>query len=579
MKNNHQRQNWYQIWGGYLLAALTMAALLWMVGHGNKLYFGADLQFHYNRMLEFHENIAHGQFFPFISTYSANQIGSNVIAMYPPLPAYVGALLFFVLPKVAAIYVLLFLQFMLAYGLTSFAARKMGLTVMEANVVGFLYMTATPLVTESIQQWLLGQAWAMSFMPLVVLGFYRLTQLSRTDQDQRFHFNEAWPSIWPLVIGFTGIIYSHVLSFAIIAAFAAGYTVLLLVLKKERLKIFISLMIAGLWSFILSLAFLLPFLVNSVTNTLFTPHADQQLSTWAAPKVIDIWEEAYEFHSDSIGLVAIMALILGIFLFFQLGKKWQAWLLISVTMVISGTYYLWYYLYRTSLSVIQFPHRVFAIPIFLLTILFVYEMRVVSRTKGQQHFFQGLAMIIAVLMLFTGTRSYWLNNLRQTAQNQDYQPTAARPVLMNPVGTWFVHSNTIDNLAQYWTTYGAFDYLPKKTVATQSLLNHQVVQHDQAMSVDWRSQPNGFVYRGRFEKGELTLPMVGYRAKYVLTDQRGHSLKYHLNKEAQMVVTLTADSNQITVKRKASALEMTAIVLSSLAVVASILFVAWYRKR
>ncbi|CAK1229667.1 Uncharacterized membrane protein YfhO (YfhO) [Fructobacillus fructosus] len=563
---------------GYLFAFLVMVAFIYMVGHGKILYFGADFQFHYNRMVEFHQNIAHGNWFPVISTYSANQIGSNVITMYPPFPTYLGALLMFVMPSVSVVYTLLMIQFMLAFGVARFVAARMKLSNIEANVVGILYMTATPLVTQSIQQWVMGEVWAMSFMPLVILGFYRLTYMNFSSKT-RFSLKESWSAIVPLVVGFTAISYCHVLSLAIVGVFSAMYAALLMIFNKNRIQILYNLIVSGIWSLILAAAFFVPFVINTKSTKMFTPHADQALNTWSAPQFIGIWEQVFEFRSNTVGIIGVISIILGFFLFFKFNRKLKMTWLISCFMVIAGTYYVWVYLYKTPFSVIQFPHRIYALPIFLLSLLIVFEIQKLYQKSSHRNILYIVMIVLSCAMLFSSVRPYWLNELRQDARNQDFVPSAEHPVLMKPVGLWYVTSKTMDNLAKYWTTYGAFDYLPIETEKNSYLLNHQPIQNNQVVESTVLSKPNALAYKGDYKPGNLVLPVVAYNAKYKVVDQNGQHLNCWVNENKQLVAEVTKTTTEVTVTRIVSLSEVISIGTSMVTIPTSIGFAIWYQRK
>lgn len=563
---------------GFFFIGIIFAALILMVGHGNILYQGADEQFHYNRIYELYRNIQHGNFFPTISTYSANQIGSNVITMYPSLPNYLGAFLLFIFPRVPALYILLWIQWMVQYAVARYVAGQMGLTKSESFTAAVLFTTATPLVTQTIQQWLFGEVWAMSFMPLVLLGMYRIAK--------KFCFNDAdisskkidFQIIWPLAIGFGLMLNCHVLSSVIIFVYTAIFALIVFVFGKNRLNFLLQMFIAGGWAFLLSAGFLLPFLYNSAKNKMLTPKAYDYLSTWAAPGFKDMFHSSFCFFANTIGLIAIISLILGALLFFtpKYGKKLKTLYVAAVLLTLAGTRYVWVHIYNSPLGVIQFPHRVFVVAIFVLSILIVLSTRKLFKNKLVEKIVMGLLVIFSVLFMFVGTHNHWLNIMRMTSSNVNYVPSADHKLPTSNSGrTFYTKSNTIDNLTKYWETFGAFDYLPEDSQQTPELLAHQIVMDNQVVKgTSYRSLPNGIEYSGKFGSGQAELPFIYYKGHYRVTDQNGKSLNYYINHKKQFVVSTKADTTKIQVKRGYSFIEIVAYLISILSVIFSaILFI------
>jgi hypothetical protein len=213
----------------YLIPALFFVMLLAYVGRFGFLYSGADLQFHANRIFEYYNHLKSGNLIPVISTFSSNQIGSLVPTMYPSLPIYIGAILQFIFPPVTSLYVLMWAQLMVQFSIAKWVGKELSLSVLESTIAAFIYTITTPLISQSVQQWLFGEVWAMSFMPLVVLGLIRLVK-STTDNIVKLDRK----TILLLAIGFTLIILSHMLSFVIITVYTAIFTAFLLIFKKYQ---------------------------------------------------------------------------------------------------------------------------------------------------------------------------------------------------------------------------------------------------------------------------------------------------------------------------------------------------------
>ncbi|CAK1234602.1 hypothetical protein [Fructobacillus cardui] len=556
---------------GYVFAGLLMAAYLYMIGHNHILYFGSDQQFHYNRIYEYYENISHLNFFPNISTFSANEIGSNVITMYSPLPAYLGALIQFLFHGVFGIYVLIWLQFMVQFGIARFVAKEFGLNLFEADVVGIVFVSTSALVSQTMLQWLFGEVWAMSFMPLVVMGLYRLTKI-QSDKNVVFSINKNWSQIWPLIVGFTLMLYSHLLSSTIVLLFTFVYSIFLLLLNKKRVQIFIDLVESGIIVLALSASFLLPFTLNTLKNSMSTPGPYSSLSRWAAPEFSDLWNESFYFHTNTIGLLAIVSLVVGLVMFFKFNREMKILIFISFLLVFSGTKYFWKNLYHSPFGIIQFPHRIFAIPIFILSMLLILEVRGLITKKGIRIFVNTLLVFVSVFLLFINTRNSWLKPIRQNFIELDYKPTQVKPVPMtNPV-FYYVKSDSINNLTGYWSTYGAFDYLPKKALVDNELLSHIAINNAASIDTHYSSQPDAIQYTGSFKKGHVKLPFILYNnGKYIVKNSLGNQLTYSKGTDQRPVVKIDQDTNKLTIIRQRSFVDYLGLIISLLTILLLVL--------
>ncbi|MBQ2803973.1 MAG: hypothetical protein IJF07_08760, partial [Lachnospiraceae bacterium] len=104
----------------------------------------------------------------------------------------------------------------------------------------------------------LGETFGIMFLPLLAYGFYRVFA-----QDIR---EETYKRAWvPLTIGFTGLIQSHLLTCEQVGAFTI-LLCLIMVKRVFRLKTFVVLAKTVIYSALLSLWFLVPFLDYMLTG-------------------------------------------------------------------------------------------------------------------------------------------------------------------------------------------------------------------------------------------------------------------------------------------------------------------------
>ena len=566
----------------YLIPGLVFAIILAYVGRFGFLYAGADLQFHASRIFEFYQHIKNGNLIPVISTFSANQIGSIVPTMYPSFPVYIGAVLQFIFPPVTAMYVLMWVQLMTQFSIAKWVSKELGLSLTESTMAAFIYTMATPTLSQVIQQWLFGEVWAMSFMPLVLLGLIRL---AKTTTDNVVKLDKKTISL--LVIGFTLVILSHVLSFAIVAGYTAIFTLFLLIFRKNRWNVLANLSVAAVITILLSLVFLMPFIIAMLGNTLATPAATE-LTIWAAPDWHEFVKATFtiaadaRFKTNTVGIIAFLA-IFGVVLTWRKQDRFtKIATLVSVAVIFSGSSYVWNYLYDTKLGVIQFPHRVFIIAIFLLSVSAILAIRnVINKKWLQQTIYIGLALFSFAFAVFN-IKYGFVDRVNALAVQTDYKSTAKHPVSYAPMANFKVNNDDFENLMGYWDTYGAFDYLPENVDFNKSLQKKAIVQNHELLQTKATSEPNGLTYQAKLAKNTKTIiPMVGYQSlNYEITDQNNHQYQYKINKNKQLVIkTTNRPVSELTVHAKTPVTTYVAWVISLATGAGLIIYIIWDKRR
>lgn len=540
-------------WFYYLIPGLFFAMMLAYVGRFGFLYSGADLQFHANRIFEYYNHLKDGNLIPVISTFSSNQIGSLVPTMYPSLPVYVGAILQFIFPPVAGMYVLMWLQLMVQFSVAKWVGKELSLSPLESTVAAFIYTVTTPIISQIIQQWLFGEVWAMSFMPLIVLA---LVRLAKSTKDNVVGLDRK--TILLLVAGFTLIILSHMLSFVIVTGYTAIFTAFLLIFRKNRLNVLFNLLVAAIITILLSMVFLMPFVIAMLGNKLATPGATT-LTLWSAPDIHELFQTAFSFKSDvifktnSIGIVAFLSIFGVIFTWWKQDRFTKYATIVSIVVIFSGMSYIWKYLYETPLGVIQFPHRVFIIAIFLLSLTSIFMIRNVFKSNRLRHIlYAGLTLLSIFVTLFS-LKFGFLDHVNALAVRTDYKPTSKKPVSYTPIANFKIKNDDFKNIMGYWTTYGAFDYMPANFQFNKALQEKKVVQSGKLIKTNVKPISNGVVYTANLANQKNTiLPMVGYKSvKYEIMDNQHRHYSYTINKNKQLAIRVkNADVNKLIVKAK-----------------------------
>ncbi len=211
---------------------------------------GHDTLFHTQRILSIKHGLESGQFPVRIYTDVYNGYGYGSPLFYPELFLYIPAILCLLgIPVVFSYNIFLLLINAAAMAIAKLAFSK----ITESETIGMLamvlYTGCTYRLFDIYVRGSLGEILALVFCPLVLYGLQAI-------QKREYH---KW---WILVIAFSGLIQSHVLTFVLMTMIAAGYIFFHLksFLKKRALW---TLFGAGSITILLNLWFLLPFLQAS----------------------------------------------------------------------------------------------------------------------------------------------------------------------------------------------------------------------------------------------------------------------------------------------------------------------------
>lgn len=202
----------------------------------------------------------------------------------------------------------------------------------------------------------LGETQAVAFYPLIVYGILMiLTQ----DTDSRT-FKRAWI---PAVIGFTGIIESHMLSCVICAEFLA-LALLIGIRKVFQKKRFLMLVKTAVWTLLLNAWFIVPLLMSYHNLDINQPYKnalriqdtgalirDLFSWSWGSTNVSGLSELAYSAEIYSVGAACGIVFLMFLFVFIRdrsssgkhviPGCAMTVWVLMLLALFMSTQYFPW----------------------------------------------------------------------------------------------------------------------------------------------------------------------------------------------------------------------------------------------
>ncbi|MCM1261800.1 MAG: 6-pyruvoyl-tetrahydropterin synthase-related protein [Butyrivibrio sp.] len=220
------------------------------------LYNGDDLCYHLARMEGIKDGILDGQV-PVIIMPDGLKENGYLNAMYPYLFLYIGAFLRLCRVSIALSYKSLIFLANLGSAVSAYFAVKSMSKSRRAIILAVVLYTLMPYrFTNIFSRGDLGETLALIFWPLLIAGIYHVMLGDRS----KWHY---------LVIGFSGILQSHILSIAIAMGFCI-VSALVFIVNIWKEKRYIEIGKAAAAAILLNLWFIVPFMTYYFNGNLDT---------------------------------------------------------------------------------------------------------------------------------------------------------------------------------------------------------------------------------------------------------------------------------------------------------------------
>lgn len=409
----------------FALVCLTLLASL--PAMADFVLYGHDIEFHLTRLCAVAEEFKNHQFPVRMQSTTMNNYGYATSLFYADLFIYIPAALIALGTPVYMGYNLYVISVTFFTVLTSFLCFKKIFANEKIAFVGcFLYTISIYRLINVFVRAAVGEYTAMIFLPLVLLGIWNFM-----NTKEKIGIREYFP----LVIGLTGLVESHILSCEMVAEFGLIFLVFNIrrFLHKEHL------IAAGkviLWFLGLNAFFLVPFLMSYGMDIDVKTRELTAVGTFSLYP-LQIFNIFVEYSTKpgktgpidempmAVGGVCLLGL-LGFIIFFMNRKKWKLkemkayqygkkiFFYAILALVMSSTIFPWGSLHRLGDSVqkllcqIQYPWRYFGIATMLLVVLILCVLKILldkGWNKGAR-LFGGAVVLIATLTasyFFKGT--------------------------------------------------------------------------------------------------------------------------------------------------------------------------------
>ena len=414
MKENTKRR-----WTTIVLLTIILICSLSLLWPG--IPFGHDFSFHLSRINSICEGMRQGHLFLKVYPDLYSNYGYACGLFYGDLFLNIPAFLTLCGVNLLTSYKI-FLVLIIAG--TAGAAYYAGYHLSESRTTGlvsaFLYTFSSYFIFDLYLRADLGEAQAWVFFPLIILGIYRLLW-------------GEYQKIVPLVIGFSGLLLSHLLSFAMALIFAA----LLFLMGSFRFwrepKRFFALLKATGLTLLLTAFFLFPLLEQMFTGPIYSHQVNQVLDL--SESAVRIRNLFYNFSGTPVMSPGVVFPGVGLsFLLVYFGRPLLGWahekhgyfsdlclIAGSLALLASTSIFPWAFLSR-YLYFLQFPWRLFLPACAFLSLAGGYILSQALRKSPKLVFsFLCLCFVCIGSLVLREQRTIYLASATQPSPESNYQ--------------------------------------------------------------------------------------------------------------------------------------------------------------
>lgn len=528
------------------------------------IYFGDDMKYHVNRILELINNLRNGNVYPYIYTYTFNKIGYPLGIFYPWVTLLPFAVFSIILKNTVngiyagfAFYTFLTLIFMYI------CVKKMNKSKFQANIAAIMYAFCAYRTIDAFSRFALGEFLGMVFLPLCLYGMYAILFGNKKD----------WPF---LAFGMSFTLLSHVLSTFIFTLALLTIFLIFIWFVEDKISTIVSLLKASILAISSSAMFLFPFIEQEMFQK-FNPPSPMDITSTAnyMDQIVQASLRNSVLRSTSgiaygIGITLLMVIIVGIIFFerFDLTSR-TIYLLGVISFVITSTIFPWNLFKNTPVSLIQFPMR-----ILVLTSVFlsysgsdIIELMLSSINSMTRKNFFKISMILLILIPWFSSISQFKKEASQS-NGEIYNGS----LVENYNGSLKEYRNGI---AWYLD-----QYTPKKSMPSyKEIENHlAIIDGKKEKIASIYSKPNELIYKGlKIKAGEkVELPIAIYKNLHVY--QASKELKL-INSKRNTVAFRTNSNKSVVVKYVPSIIDRLGILLTSMTWIISLAVVICKRVK
>ncbi|MCD2255881.1 hypothetical protein ACNAN0_12490 [Agrilactobacillus fermenti] len=494
--------------------------------------YGGDLPFHLGRIEELYQDLRRGVIIPRISTFTFRQVGGSVNFFYPWIGTYPFALLRFIIPGgVSAYYAGIYLYTVLTFITSYYAMVKFSSNKVRAIIFSVIYVFSAYRFHDMFDQFVLGEALCLTWLPLVFFSFYELLWGDK-------HY-------WKLLsISVSLVLFTHVLTFAILIVILALLFIMLFWKIQDKFQRFKRLFWSVLLNISLSMIFWGPMLEQRHLNDLHMPFKGLVLIKGPYESIERAFTYSFYYGNKFaqvdaadwaiIGPVLMLVVLFGwIFIKYVSVKERFIYIVGALLVVLTTSLVPWGLFNSTPIGFLQFPYRLLGIStVFVASYASLLGVMLIQRiNKGKQY--PLLTLVSITCLVFVPVCVTMVHGRSILKQRSEFNQLSANKSKVKPYSKLsnFEQSRRIlpikyrltdknfENIFGYWNG-STLDYFPNAAVSYgPSIMDNKVVINHKYVSVfekERKVSPNKIEYilSGNKIGTYIDLPLV-----YIHNDQ------------------------------------------------------------
>lgn len=369
-------------------------------------YPGFDYHFHMRRLNVLADALREGTFPYYIDYTAAKGYGYLSKVFYSDILLIPFALFSINVSSILAYKTTIFVYTVLCGLLTYFSINKICKNQYAAIVTSILYTFSVYRLYDIYQRAALGEAIAMTFVPIVFLGLYYIIS---------GNYKKNW---YVIAIGFSLIIFSH----AITSLLMFVTTIILLLIYAKRLvkepKRIIYLVLATIVTVLLTATYIFPILeqVSAIDfyyklRPIILPHTRKLPLEFIGWNFISGLSYPKNIAFCGVGILLTICILLRLFI---KNKNKNPYLRsVDIGILIGLGYILatsvifpWGRFPFTLLQSIQFPWRLFAFSTFFFAVAGGYYLSLLLKSNKQKYIGLTIVSILTILIVYNHCRNY-----------------------------------------------------------------------------------------------------------------------------------------------------------------------------
>lgn len=342
-----------------ILSFLIISYLcLYSLINTHRIAFLGDIQFHWQRFNELHQDMMQGNWFPGFANHYFSEVGSDVMSLYPYITILPFSLLLYFIKSPVTFFNWIFFIF---FFLTMILAYYSSLGFNKRRSISYLFaVTYSCLSNNLFWQNDIGMWLAIVLLPISIFGFLSFLKSDR------------WLE---LSIGVSLLVLTHVISaLIVIITFIIWFLCDYRVITKRKL---LQLVKAVIMTISCTSVFWIPALNLGLHNQLVNP---DNMFMNGGVNWRNIFLDAllpyhyiidHQFTLFTVNIVALVTAFIGLVTFKKLSKIDKQIYVVSIILLLAySSLFPWQKLINTPVNLIQSPCRMYIIPQILLDYLF-----------------------------------------------------------------------------------------------------------------------------------------------------------------------------------------------------------------